>query len=258
MGMSINVIWNYQMKFKFLKFTCLCLVIFTVFGMKLSYAAPILLTFDWTGQCDDCQGLNGANNVPGRDLNDGIFQEVSGVLTISYDPASTSTTITSEMFRSFDYGGSSILNPFSLRNEGDFIGYMSIVDNRVVINSFKYTYANAYFRGGEFRLWLTRDSAYPTLRRYLGGKGVIVDFGESDWDISIYSDVGLSSEVTRITRCGGYGGCSSRDEGIGSTFVMRGTLPLPPLISNPIPEPSMIAIFVLGLLGLGLRSKGRA
>jgi hypothetical protein len=79
-----------------------------------------------------------------------------------------------------------------------------------------------------------------------------------NWDISIYSDVGLSSEVTRITRCVGYGGCSSRDEGIGSTFVMRGTLPLPPLISNPIPEPSMIAIFVLGLLGLGLRRKRRA
>jgi hypothetical protein len=34
------------------------------FGMKLASAAPILLTFDWTGQCDDCQGPLGAIDVP--------------------------------------------------------------------------------------------------------------------------------------------------------------------------------------------------
>ena|GEM_PF-5303491 len=51
------------MKYKFFKLTSVCLMTL-FFGMKLASAAPILLTFDWTGQCDDCQGPLGAIDVP--------------------------------------------------------------------------------------------------------------------------------------------------------------------------------------------------
>lgn len=81
-----------------------------VFGMKLASAAPILLTFDWTGQCDDCQGPNGAIDVPGTNWNDGYTQDVSGLLKINYDSQIDPLSSSQFEFVSFVYNGSSIMH----------------------------------------------------------------------------------------------------------------------------------------------------
>jgi hypothetical protein len=240
------------MNFKFLIFTFVCLLNL-VFGINLASATPITLTFDWSGQCDDCQGSDGENDTPGSDLNDGFFQDVSGVLTISYDPASPSSIITNEMFKSFYYSGSTILQPFSLGGErpgytgyaGFVVGNMAIVDDQIVISDF--SFASSSFN----RLWLTPKSGYV---RAINGF-LALQLGVDEWDVSVYSNssfTDISNSNYRYPICYTYCG-GSRDEGNESSFVMRGTLPLPPVESNPTPEPSMIAIFALGLMGLGLR-----
>lgn len=85
-------------------------------------------------------------------------------------------------------------------------------------------------------------------------------FGSGEFRLGVLYQ---SRKFTPPIGCEGnyYAGCGtrpgpgpgSRDIGYDSKFVMRGTLPSP--LANPVPEPSTIALFALGVLGLSLRRK---
>ncbi len=240
-------------------------MIFTIFGVKLSYATPILLTFDWTGQCDDCQGQNGANNIPGLFLNDNLFQDVNGVLTILYDTAYPSPTLTREMFVSFYYNGSSILKPFTLLGQDlntEVIGNITRNGNLLLIDTVRFEVPNKYLLltpGDNFKRTTTRGT-------------IFVEFNPHFWEVGHYYHRGSTtpfSNVWRIRtdcppnlRATRYGSCvprGSRDMGRGSMFTMLGELPtLKNKTDIPVNEPHMLAILALGVLGLGLRRKKRS
>jgi hypothetical protein len=222
------------------------------FGVKLASATPILLTFDWTGQCDDCQGPNGAIDVPGTNWNDGYTQTVSGKLIMSYD-AQLADAQQALRYVRFDYFGSSILYPtygtpdpinatlfkrdWHIYNGNIFLDYVSI---RMSQLRYKGDWAD-----------LDSEGALISANAVFSSVGVT-----GRWDIQcrtagIVCNGGHPPVVDSSSPRGG----GSRDAGFGSSFVMRGTLPSP--LASPIPEPSTIAIFALGMVGLSLRRQKR-
>ncbi len=243
-----------------------------VFGMNLAYAAPILLTFDWTGQCDDCQGPNGAIDVPGTNMKDGYTQDVSGLLKLNYDP-DIDPLLAQFEFVSFVYNGSSILHKFEALgfSEGvDVSKALTVLGDSVVVTSTLTFDAHAFTYKGDFMEWKALDFIYtycvnPDL-------GVVLAFcqvsevkkykiwmepigDEAFWagvDYDLRYSMSANANGPSIGDDGGRGG-GSRDIGYDSKFVMRGTLPSP--LANPVPEPSTIALFALGVLGLSLRRK---
>lgn len=236
-----------------------------VFGMKLASAAPILLTFDWTGQCDDCQGPNGAIDVPGTNWNDGYTQDVSGLLKINYDSQIDPLSGSQFEFVSFVYNGSSIMHQVEAlaTMNGNISHAFTIVDDVVTVTgSLGFLTREFQYKGDHVDLSVGDES---------GSIFECNDNHECDMVTFVVEDVSyrfttspLSAEFNLAVSYdtsvrpggGGGGGGGSRDAGGDSSFVMRGVLPSP--LANPIPEPSTIAIFALGMLGLSLRRQKRS
>jgi hypothetical protein len=234
-----------------------------VFGMKLASATPILLTFDWTGQCDDCQGPNGAIDVPGTNLDDGYTQDVSGLLKVNYDPDIDPIDGFQFKFVSFVYYGSSILYQSNSLESGTFLqkDVFSIIGSsvfvtghlRIAMDKFRYkgNYADLAV-GSQFAHDSRRGIIWSqvTQQRYYFTKGWYTRpntfFLSYEFD-TIVIDTPRSDPPI-----------GSRDEGYDSKYIMRGSLPPSYVDSTKISEPSMIAIFALGVLGLSLRRKKRA
>lgn len=139
------------MKYKFFKLTCVCLMTL-VFGMKLASATPILLTFDWTGQCDDCQNIVGAIDVPGSYMGDGYTQDVSGLLEVNYDP-DIDPLLAQFEFVSFVYNGSSILHKVEASGfSSDNIDFaLTVLGNSVVVSGDLLFDAPAFTYKGDFK-----------------------------------------------------------------------------------------------------------
>ena len=234
-----------------------------VFGMKLASATPILLTFDWTGQCDDCQGPNGAIDVPGTNMDDGYTQDVSGLLKVNYDP-DIDPLFTQFEFVSFVYNGSSILDKVEASDYhfDDISSAFTIVGNTVEVTTGEQLLFDApgFTYKGDFEDVLLGDIIYEN-----GNAGKVdrvyyyIRLNRSSLEgfslESYYETVAYNPPVECTSNCGNDGPRSggSRDIGYDSKFVMRGTLPSP--LASPIPEPSTITIFALGVLGLSLRRK---
>ncbi|MFT4724017.1 MAG: hypothetical protein ACI9YP_000414 [Colwellia sp.] len=257
------------MKHKFFKLTCVCLMTL-VFGMKLAAAGPILLTFDWTGQCDDCQGPNGAIDVPGTNWFDGYTQDVSGLLKVNYDPDIDPLFGSQFELVSFVYDGSSIVHPaYNVPNPNpsryggvgkDYWWSLSIRDSVVYVD-WLFTWMSPLQYKGDFSdlnvgdavdaygpHWFV-DHVYTSFNN---------DYADGGWNLRFaYNAQYNPPYVPPIRTPGGGGGRGggSRDEGWSNEFVMRGTLPSP--LASPIPEPSTIAIFALGMVGLSLRRQKR-
>jgi hypothetical protein len=245
------------MKYKFFKLTSVCLMTL-VFGMKLASAAPILLTFDWTGQCDDCQGIGGAVDVPGTNLNDDFTQSVSGLLKVNYYPENDPGNNSQFIFVSFVYNGSSIVHKVGSREDNyPAIGWnFSVVDETVLFNGRISIPMDTYHYYGDFSDGNVGDVSIVETGRY----GYITErvdavnynFEVRDGKYGLYVTYETTSDYVCTKYC--YG---TRDEGASAGFVMRGVLPSPFAKPNSIPEPSTIAIFALGMLGLSLRRKKR-
>jgi hypothetical protein len=231
-----------------------------VFGMKLAAAGPILLTFDWTGQCDDCQGPNGAIDVPGTNWYDGYTQDVTGLLKVNYDPDIDPDFGPQFEFVSFVYNGSSIVHTVEAFGVlyNDFYSAFTIEDNIVEFTG------NMQLEASEFGY----KGAYADLNIgdvYFEKEGDrYVVFGINHWmefsgSMNTFQ-IRVDYDYVRYVAPGDDGsngrGGGSRDEGYGSIFVMRGTLPSH--LASPIPEPSTIAIFALGMVGLSLRRQKRS
>jgi hypothetical protein len=226
-----------------------------VFGMKLASATPILLTFDWTGQCDDCQGPNGAINVPGTNMHDTYYQDVFGLLKIYYYP-DIDNSIDGKQFviKSFEYYGSSIIKGFSFAHFDVGLDYLSavVVEQDVVIRYIDLIARPLEYKG-DFEDYIPTKWGRPTyVRSYFRSF-------PDNWSVSCVISGGLGCDGGPIVEgppSHGRGG-GSRDEGMGSQFSMRGSLPLTQTVITTVPEPSLIAIFALGMLGLSLRHKKR-
>lgn len=249
------------MKYKFFKLTCVCLMTL-VFGMKLASATPILLTFDWTGKCDDCQGPDGeAMEVPGFRLGDGYTQDVTGVLMVYYD--SGKSLGDQFEFKSFVYNGSSILYPVAASGYyyEDLSSAFTVLGSSVEVTGGMQFHAPVFTYKGNFRDAVVGDSDnfYGTgqeevwrVTNYIK----IDPINARGFDLFVYYETNILLEPVIIVRGGGRSNSrasGSRDVGYDSKFVMRGTLPSP--LANPVPEPSTIALFALGVLGLSLRRK---
>jgi len=226
-----------------------------VFGMKLASATPILLTFDWTGQCDDCQNSAGAIDVPGFFMGDGYTQDVSGLLTVTYDPS-----LGQFEFDSFVYNGSSILHKAEASGyfNVDISSAFTIVGNSVEVTGGLSLATHGFSYKGSFDD-LKQYDTHPIYGVVDRVNRVMAFDGSGDFRLAVnYSWITYVEPDVCIGDCGGGGSgggrsSGSRDIGYDSKFVMRGNLPSP--LANPVPEPSTIALFALGVLGLSLRRK---
>jgi hypothetical protein len=244
------------MKHKFFKLTCVCLMTL-VFGMKLASATPILLTFDWTGQCDDCQGPNGAIDVPGTNMYDTYYQDVFGLLKMYYYP-DIDNSINGEQFvlESFEYYGSSIIKGFLFRHGDSWKDYVDadVVGQGVVIRKIGMITGPLKYKG-DFEDYIPIVDGRLTWVR-----SEFTQVSSGVWDVSCVKSGGYRCDGGPIVEGppneGGRGG-GSRDVGRGSMFSMRGSLPLTQTVITTVPEPSLISIFALGMLGLSLRRKKR-
>ena len=224
-----------------------------VFGMKLASATPILLTFDWTGQCDDCQGPNGAIDVPGTNWDDGYTQDVSGLLKINYDSQIDPLYGSQFEFVSFVYNGSSIVYEVG-SNHGSpvFLGDFAVVgDTVIVVDPRLEVQMDLLVYKGDFADQSIGERLYRS-DLYILDKQHFFSVSNNSYFLGV--NYTLSRPVCYDQ--GRY--CPSRDFGSSAGFVMRGVLPSPFAKPNSVPEPSTIAIFALGMLGLSLRRKKRA
>jgi hypothetical protein len=245
------------MKHKFFKLTCVCLMTL-VFGMKLASATPILLTFDWTGQCNDCQGPNGAIDVPGTNLSDTYYQDVFGLLEMYYYPNNDNSNNGDKfVIKSFEYYGSSIIKGRIFGPHSDRAAEVDawVVGGKVVLSEF-FGRGGALMYKGDFEDYRpivegSQTNVYSEFKSFNGG----------GWGVSCRMSGGLACDGGPIIDDGQWGdggrGGGSRDVGGNSVFIMRGSLPLTQPVITTVPEPSLIAIFALGMLGLSLRRKKR-
>jgi hypothetical protein len=166
------------MRYKFFKFTCVCLMTL-VFGMKLASAAPVLLTFDWTGQCDDCQGPNGAIDIPGTNWDDGYTQDVSGLLIMSFD-AHAVDLWTALRYVSFNYHGSSILRASAQVVNNDSEKYFwdyQIYDGKIVLPRFDVYGMKLGYNGR----WVDLDREGEGSRMKALGISIHTVMGDGQW-----------------------------------------------------------------------------
>jgi hypothetical protein len=239
------------MECKYFKLTSICLMAL-VFGMKLAAATPIQLIFDWTGQCDDCQGPNGAIDVPGTNWNDGYTQTVSGKLIMSYD-AQLADAQQALRYVSFNYHGSSILRASApvVDISANIVYDFHIFDGKIVLPRFDVNGMSLSYKGD----YVDFDSEGKVT---YDGLGEFESRTDGSWSIKCklvggYPLCGGGPKQTDEGNGGGREGGGSRDAGTQSLFVMRGVLPLDVPAIQSIPEPYTIAIFALGVLGLSLR-----
>ena len=195
---------------------------------------------------------------PGAYLGDGYTQDVSGLLEVNYDP-DIDPLLGQFEIDSFVYNGSSILHKVETRYFNyDISSAFTIVDNSVEVTGGLYLGSHGFSYKGSF-VDLKQGEAHPIFG-VVDGVNHYMSFDVSgEYRLAVsYSWISEPAPDVCVVGCGGGSrggrrGGGSRDIGYDSKFVMRGTLPSP--LASPVPEPSTIALFALGVLGLSLRRK---
>jgi len=255
------------MRFKMLHKTCIALILYIGFGLSSANATAIII--DWTGECDDCQGIDGPNTVPLEASGDGHYQTVYGQLKLRFEGKIEDLgTLTNENFVSFYYGGSNILSPFTFTaahldhpKNTFFAERGPAVFSATLLHYDDGTLGFDGFSLKNLLVWPIEWPAFYALPREIGRSMddlISLKFGrDSDVDLSGNWSLGVpflplvtEVEVDPSTNpdqptnlpddC--EHPCGFRDFGIDSKF------------SNiVVPEPANLAIFALGIMGLALR-----
>jgi hypothetical protein len=279
------------MKLKITYKTCIALILYIGFG--LSGANATLLVIDWTGECDDCQGSNGANSVPLEHMNDGYSQTVFGQLIVNYaGSAEEQGTLTNKNFVSFYYGGSNILDSFTFTTDNftadtEFSTTItSQVDGTLNLSGFSLTKLSGFTNSNQWTNEPSRDLlSSPDHHINLMFESVLADGSGGGWSIGVTmvpSTVAPPSFTppSFATPASVYDGLLSASNCLpGSALCWNTPNPNAAVASTQVlggcewgfaacsdvgdgvkytkftevPEPSSIAIFALGIMGLASR-----
>lgn len=90
-------------------------------------ATAMPVDFKFTAQCDDCAFNGNPGDIDFDPFDDGLFEVVTGTLHLNDDTLNAQGLIDvgGSNFESFDYDGSSLLNPFTFTDPSTIRGLLS-------------------------------------------------------------------------------------------------------------------------------------
>lgn len=196
-------------------------------GVFAADANALDITFDFSGECDDC-AFSGLLSDPGFDpIGDGMTESVSATLTligvsvtggglIDYLGAGTAT---------FSYNGSSLINPFTMTDPFLFTTDL--------------TTSGAVQPGGTFEFGSSQNATNPGPPVSFDFPNFCTSLGQQVLGSSACSSIGLVYFQLDSSGSWSIAGEQAADVGGGGQFVV-----------SDVPEPGSVALLGLGPVGL--------